>query len=115
MKKNFTLTAVVFSVFCLVLFAGAALVQAADMDKGMMMDNSQMMMDTGKMLMDKGKAMYGKGMKTEGNLMIRDGKMLMRHGKHMKDAAGSGKMLPKEQYEPEKEFKGWLEDDQGGG
>ena len=115
MKKNFTLTAVVFSVFCLVLFAGAALVQAADMDKGMMTDNSQMMMDTGKMMIDKGKVMSSKGMKTEGNLMIRDGKLLIRHANHMKAAVGTGKPLMKEQYEPEKEFKGWLEDDQGGG
>jgi hypothetical protein len=114
MKKNFKLTAVVFSVFCLVLFASAVLVQAA-MDKDMMMDNGQMMMDNGKMMMDKGKVMSSKGMKTEGTLMTRDGRLLMRHGKDMKAAAGSGKMLMKEQYEPEKEFKGWLETTGDGG
>jgi hypothetical protein len=114
MKKNLSLTAVVFSVFCIVLFAGAAIVQA-DMDKGMMSDNGQMMMDNGKILMDKGKVMKSKGMKTEGNLMMRDGRLLMRHGKDMKNASLKGAPLKMEEYAPEKEFKGWLETDQDGG
>jgi hypothetical protein len=114
MKKNLLLTAVVFSVFCIMLFAGSAIVKAADMDKGMMMENGQMMMDNGKMMMDKGKMMSDQGMKTEGTLMMRDGKMLMRHGKAMTKAGTSGKKLMKENYAPEKEFKGWQETDTGG-
>ena len=115
MKKNLSLTAVVFSVFCIMLFAGAALVQAADIDKGMMGENGQMMMDNGKMLMDKGKIMSSKGMKTEGALMVRDGRLLMRHGKDMKNASMKGTPLKMEEYAPEKEFKGWLETTGDGG
>ena len=113
MKKNHLLTAI-FSVFCIVLFAGAVLVQAAGMDKSAMTSNGQMMIDTGKMLMDKGKIMSSKGMKTEGRLMVRDGRLLMRHGKDIMNAGSSGKMLTPEQYAPEKEFKGWLEGEDGG-
>ena len=115
MKKNIVLSALVISVFCLVLFAGTGLVQAAAMDKGMMMDNGQMMMDKGQMLMDKGKIMQSKGMKVEGTVMVRDGKLLMRHGTAMQKASKTGKKMIKKQYTPEKDFKGWLETDQGGG
>jgi hypothetical protein len=111
MKKNLLLTAVVF---CIMLFASAAIVTAADMDKGMMTENGQMMMDTGKMMMDKGKIMRDQGMKTEGSLMIRDGKLLMRHGKAISGAGSTGKKLMKKHYAPEKEFKGWQETDTGG-
>ena len=113
MKKSLTLTAVVVSVFCIVLFAGAMSVQAAD--KETMIENGQMMMDNGQMMIDKGKVMYSKGMKTEGNLMMRDGKLLLRHGKDMKTAGMAGKKLMKENYEPEKEFKGWQETEGDGG
>ena len=114
MKKNILLSAIVCSVFCLVLFAGAGLVQAA-VDKGMMTDNGQMMIDKGQMLIDKGKVMSSKGMKTEGTLMIRDGKLLMKHGKAMQKSASTGKKLAPKQYTPEKDFKGWLESDKDGG
>jgi hypothetical protein len=115
MKKNILLSAIVVSVFCLVLFAGAGLVQAAAMDKGMMTDNGQLLMDKGKIIMDKGKIMKDKGMATEGTLMMRDGKMMIRHGKAMQKAASSGKKLAPKQYTPEKDFKGWLESDKDGG
>jgi hypothetical protein len=114
MKKNIVLSALVVSVFCLVLFAGAGLVQAAAMDKGMMTDNGQMMIDKGQMMMDKGKMMQSKGMKTEGTVMVRDGKLLMRHGKAMLKAGTTGKKMIKKHYTPEKDFKGWLEGEGGG-
>ena len=115
MKKNLTLTALVVSVFCIVLFAGAALVQAAAMDKDLMMDNGQMMMDKGKMLVDKGKMMKDAGMTTEGTLMMRDGRQLIRHGKAFQKAAKTGKKMIYKHYTPEKDFKGWLESDKDGG
>jgi hypothetical protein len=46
--------------------------------------------------------------------MMRDGKLLMRHGKSIKEAGESEKMLMKENYAPEKEFKGRQETDTGG-
>ena len=81
MKKiAYSLVAMSF-VFCFILSSGLA--RAADMDKGMMMDNSKMMMDNGKMMMDKGKMMMDKGMKKDGKMMMKDGEMMMKHGKMM--------------------------------
>jgi hypothetical protein len=115
MKKNILLSAIVCSVFCLVLFAGAGLVQAAAVDKGMMMDNGQLLIDKGQMMIDKGKIMSSKGMKTEGTLMMRDGRLLVRHGKAMQKSASTGKKMVPKHYTPEKDFKGWLESDKDGG
>jgi hypothetical protein len=110
MKKQLLAVAVL----CIMLFVFAGLAGAAEMNKGMMMENSKMMMDNGKIMMDKGKMMTSNGMKTEGMLMYRDGRLLMRHGKAMKEAAESGKMMMREHYTPEKDFKGWQETDTGG-
>lgn len=95
MKKTVSSLVAMSLALCFMLSSGS--VGAADMDKGMMMDNSKMMMDNGKMMMDKGKMMMDKGMKKDGKMMMKDGEMMMKHGEMMMKNAekDKGKMVEK--------------------
>ena len=97
MKKIFLSIAAVIFVFCFTFVAISGFAGAADMDKGMMMENGKMMMENGQMMMDKGQMMMDKGMKEDGEMMMKDGKKMMKHGKKMmkKTEMGEGKMMEK--------------------
>jgi len=78
MKKIFLSIAAVIFVFCFTFVAISGFAGAADMDKGMMMENGKMMMENGQMMMDKGQMMMDKGMKEDGEMMMKDGKKMMK-------------------------------------